>query len=258
MSPFRPTAEPFLFPGKQDKPGILFIHGFTSSPKELRGMGHSLMRQGYTALGVRLAGHATEPSDMIRSSWRDWAAAVEDGYWLLRGLTERVFVAGVSTGGALALLAATNLRVAGVIAMSTPYMLPTRWPGWSLKLLSRFRPYIRKSKGTPGAGWFDKQAFADHVAYPKNPVRSIAELQMLQAEMRGALPSVRVPVLLMHSQDDTYIPPGNMEQIQVRPINSPAVETMWISGSGHCVTRDAARETVYEAAAEFIRRHEGA
>lgn len=257
MSQFRPTAEPFFFPGQPEKPGILLIHGFTSSPKELRGMGQYLTRQGYTTLGVRLAGHATQPEDMIRSSWRDWAAAVEDGYWLLRGAVERIYLAGVSTGGALALLMSTHLKTVAVVAMSTPCSLPIRWPGWSLRLLSRFWRYVPKSEGPPGGGWFDKQAYADHVAYPKNPLRSVAELQALLAETRRALPRVRVPVLLMHSKDDTYIPPVNMDRLRSGLTNSPLTNTLWISGSGHCMTRDAARQTVFQAAAEFIRQQEG-
>ena len=48
-------------------------------------MGEYLSAQGYPSLGVRLAGHATRPEDMIRSRYTDWMASVEDGYHLLRG-----------------------------------------------------------------------------------------------------------------------------------------------------------------------------
>ena len=52
-------------------------------------MGEYLNQQGYTCLGVRLAGHATNPEDMIRARWTDWTASVEDGYNLLRGAVDR-------------------------------------------------------------------------------------------------------------------------------------------------------------------------
>ena len=61
MSQIIPTTEPFFFQGDSSKPACLLIHGFTGTPKEMRWMGEYLFRQGYTCLGIRLAGHATRP-----------------------------------------------------------------------------------------------------------------------------------------------------------------------------------------------------
>src|ERR1700690_3229103 len=111
-----PTAEPFLFPGSRT--GCLLIHGFTGAPKEMRTMGEYLNQQNhYSCLGVRLNGHATQPEDMIRSNWSDWTASVEDGYHLLRGACDRIYLVGLSMGGVLSLLMSTRLDVAGVVAM---------------------------------------------------------------------------------------------------------------------------------------------
>ena len=96
-----PTAEPFFFPGNQI--GCLLVHGFTGSPKEMRWMGEYLGNLGYTVLGVRLAGHATRPEDMMRMQWQDWLASVEDGYFLLKNCVDQVFIIGLSMGGILSL-----------------------------------------------------------------------------------------------------------------------------------------------------------
>lgn len=250
-----PTAEPFFFPGKAGQPGCLLIHGFTGTPKEMRWMGEFLSAQGYPSLGLRLAGHATRPEDMIRSRYTDWIASVEDGYHLLRGVAERIYLVGLSMGGILALLMSTRLPVAGVIAMATPYRLPYDYPIWMLKLLSKIVAYQPKEKIEPGADWFDKEAFAAHVSYPQNPVRSGAELQRLIAEMRAALPEVNVPVLLVHSRNDTYVSPENMEHIYAA-LGALDKTKLAITEAGHVVTRDAAREEVFRVAADFIRRVE--
>src|SRR6185503_17523951 len=197
MSPIIPTAEPFFYLGASSKSACLLIHGFTGAPKEMRWMGEYLNQQGYACLGVRLAGHATNPEDMIRSRYTDWIASVEDGYHLLRGVTDKIFLVGLSMGGILSLLMSTQLDVKGVIAMSTPSRLPTDYPIWLLKLVSLVMRYRPKTREAPGSGWFDKSAYVDHISYSKNPVRSSVELKKLIFEMHAALPKVNVPVLLM-------------------------------------------------------------
>jgi carboxylesterase len=252
-----PTAEPFFLPGQTGQPGCLLIHGFTGAPKEMRWMGEYLSQQGYPSLGIRLAGHATRPEDMVRSRYTDWIASVEDGYHLLCGVTERVYLMGLSMGGVLALLLSTRLDVAGVVGMSTLYRIPYGYPAWMIKLFSRFVRYQPKSKEEPGATWFDKDAYAKHVSYPENPVRSGAELKLLAAEMRAALPGVRVPVLLIHSRNDTYVLPENMEHIYA-DLGTSDKTKLYVTESGHVLTRDAAREQVFAAASAFIRRVEAA
>ena len=253
------TAEPFFLPG--NRTGILLIHGFTGTPKEMRWMGESLNREfGFTCLGVRLAGHATRPKDMIRSRWTDWTASVEDGYNLLGGTVDNMYLVGLSMGGALSLLMSAKFtqRVKGVVAMSAPYEIPNEHPAWQIQLYSYFKTYIEKNKGEPGTGWFDKEAYKGHISYPLNPIRSAAELKILLEKMRAALSKVTVPVLLIHSKDDAYVLPENMEHIYAGLVALHASDKtkLYVTGSGHVVTRDAARHQVFKAAGEFIHRVE--
>ena len=252
MKQIIPTAEPFLFLGEPSRPACLFIHGFTGTPKEMRWMGEFFYQQGYTCLGIRLSGHATQPEDMIRSNWTDWTASVEDGYHLLRGLSKDIFLIGLSMGGVLSLLMSTRLDVRGVVAMSTPYQLPDdprlRYVDWIAKVM----PYMPKSNEEPGSNWVDKDAWKDHIAYPQNPVRSIGQLNQLLGAMRAALPEVRVPVLLIHSQDDRYVLPENSERIHAELAHVSHKKKISIAGSGHNLPRDAARRQVFQSALEFI------
>lgn len=256
MTQIIPTAEPFLFLGEPSKPACLLIHGFTGTPKEMRWMGEFLNQQGYTCLGVRLAGHATDPEDMIRSNWTDWTASVEEAYHLLRGLTDNVYLMGLSMGGILSLLMSTKLDVKGVVTMSTPYKLPDdprlRHVDWIAKMI----PYMPKSNEEPGSSWFDKEAWKDHVSYPQNPVRSIGQLNKLLGEMRATLPEVRVPVLLIHSKDDRYVLPDNIDLIYEGLVNAKDKTKLYVTGSGHVVPRDAARQEAFQYGLEFLQRIE--
>jgi len=257
MSQIIPTAEPFFFLGDRSKPACLLIHGFTSTPKEMRWMGEFLNQQRYTCHGVRLAGHATSSEAMIRSRYTDWMASVEDGYNILRGFTDEIFLVGLSLGGMLSLLMSTQLDVKGVVALSTPYTQKFSNPLLPhAALLSRFKTYMPKGKGPPGSGWFDPAAWMDHISYPQNPVLSLGELYKLLHPLQVALPKVNVPVLLIHSKDDTYVLPENMELIFVDLKNASDKTKIYVRGSGHVVTRDAARLQVFEATLKFIQRVE--
>ena len=124
-----PTAEPFFFPGSGDparvRMGCLLVHGFTGAPKEMRWMA----KQGYSVLGVRLAGHATRPEDMIRSRWHGaagWPPGLMDcARHILSGCTDRIYLMGLSMGGMLSLTFAARRPVAGLVIMSTPHHLPS-------------------------------------------------------------------------------------------------------------------------------------
>jgi len=246
------TAEPFLFPGS--KTGVLLVHGFTSTPKEMRWMGEFLNREkNFSTLGIRLSGHASQPEDMIRSLYTDWLASVEDGFELLSGVADSIVIMGVSMGGVLSLTVSTYLPVKGVVAMSTPYKLPDDPRLRHIEWLSKIAPFIPKSTNEPGAGWFDKQAYADHVSYPQNPLHAIGELNKLLGLMQKSLPQIKVPVQLIHSKNDDYVAEDSMPRI-FQKLTCQDKQMLWIEGSGHVITRDAQRQLVFKTAADFVDR----
>jgi carboxylesterase len=254
-----PTAEPFFFPGGPT--GCLLVHGFTGTPKEMRWMGEYLSAEGYTVAAIRLAGHATQPEDMLRTRWQDWLASVEDGWHLLNtaltytpAIQRRIFVMGLSMGGVLSLLLgsqryAKRCPVSGVVAMSTPFELPQDWRMRYIRLLSLIQPEV--AKGPPD--WHNPEAALDHIDYPAYPTRSIAQLRDLLDEMRNALPQVLVPTLLIHSREDGGVAPKNMDKIYQR-LGTPNKQKLWIDNSGHVITREPERLTVFQAATAFMDR----
>ena len=188
-----PNAEPFYYPGGPT--GCLLVHGFTGAPAEMRLLGEYLNKQGHSVLGVRLAGHGTDVKDMIRTQYKDWLASVEDGWNLLQGHTERVFVIGLSLGGVLSLTFSARFPVAGVVAMSAPYEMPNKLAktlGPMLLPISKIVPAMKKGEDF----WFNPEMEKDHVCYPTDPVRPAYELMRLLKVMRSLLPTIQVPALV--------------------------------------------------------------
>jgi carboxylesterase len=240
-------AEPFFFPGGPT--GCLLIHGFTGTPREMHWMGEYLSKKGLTILGIRLAGHATSPEDMRRSSWRDWVTSVEDGITLLRGATRKLYTIGLSMGGALSLIAATRYPIDGAVAISTPYDIPA---DWRLPFIKPLSVIIRNvSKGQPD--WQNPEAAVDHAEYPYYPSGSILQLKALLAEMRTGLADIKIPVLLVHSKMDKSVDPSNLDRI-FSNLGTVDKNRLLVEKSGHVIVREPDRELVFKATLDFIRR----
>ena len=116
-----PGAEPFFLPGGRE--GVLLIHGFTGLPAELLLMGQYLHAQGFSVLGVRLAGHGTTVEDMSHMTWEDWMDSVRDGYALLSGFCDTVDVIGHSMGGLFALLLSSEEKIGKVVTLAAPIQM---------------------------------------------------------------------------------------------------------------------------------------
>jgi carboxylesterase len=245
-----PTAEPFFFPGNTT--GCLLVHGFTGTPKEMRKLGEFLAQQGYTVLGIRLAGHATQIKDMMRTQWKDWVASVEDGLNFLKFCTDHIYVIGLSMGGVLAFYTAEHYQVKGAICLSTPFSLPKNNIMPFLKLISLVQPEI--SKGA--SDWHDNDVAHNHVAYKNYPTICIPELAKLMDETREGLPQIQVPVLMMQSRADHTIPSDSMQNYFDR-LGSQKKEMVWVENSGHIITREPDRPIVFDACARFIQRLDG-
>ena len=55
--------------------GVLLLHGLTDSPYSVRSFAETLAAEGFWVVGLRLPGHGTIPSALIKVHWQDWAAA---------------------------------------------------------------------------------------------------------------------------------------------------------------------------------------
>ncbi len=244
-------GEPFYFQG--GPVGCVLVHGFTGAPEEMLWLGEYLADRGSSVLGVRLFGHGTQPEDMLRARWEDWIASVEDGYYLLQESCEQIIVLGLSLGGALSLYVASQLPLTGVVAMSTPFVTPDARVSKLRPILPLISTVWRFAQKDPSSDWHDAETADTHLSYNVQPVRAAVELDDLLREMRARLPHIQVPALLIHSRQDGAVPPEHAQQIfdqlQVRD-----KELLWLENSGHVVTRDAAREQVFHAAAQFISR----
>jgi len=197
----------FLNPQHANGIGILLIHGLLASPAELRDYGEYLATQGYTVIGIRLKGHGSSPCALRNKTWEDWYATVLRGFNILKAYTPRIFVTGFSSGGALALkLAAEQYpEIIAVTAIAVPikfnnpaFMLVPFWHeanklvDW-VPAYEGIRPFIDNRSEHPA------------INYRHVPIKSLYELRRLIRAMNDSLPHCKIPVLILHGDEDPIV-----------------------------------------------------
>ena len=249
-----PGGEPFW--SGSGPTGIVCLHGFTSAPQELHWLGEQLAGSGCTVHVPRLPGHCTSPSDLNRTDWQDWMAALDDSFHLLSGRCERIYAVGLSMGGMLALTAAGNgLPLAGVAAISTPFQIPTYpglgWLGVLLPGLGKLSWLVPALPKPPPLDYHDRRAAQEHLGYRVLPTRGLAQVARLAAEMRSTLQQIEIPVLLIHSRQDRGVHPSNAVRL-LEEIGTRKKELFWVKHSGHVIPCEPERERARDAIINFI------
>ena len=245
-----PRAGPSLLRGGST--ACILLHGFTSHPEEMQFLAEDLHRRGFTVLNVRLAGHGTHPRDLARTRWSDWLLSVEDALDLLGGISERTVVIGQSMGGMVALTAAAQYPLAGVVSLSTPYFGFPLVQVMMAFLMGTFGMMAHKQvKEHSDLG---QRQEADYPAYPRYPVRIIVELSKLQKAMRASLPQVKTQALVVQSRQD--LGGGNDLERIYAALGSAKKEKLWLDGFDHSLVRDEKRQVVFDAIGKFIKKIE--
>ena len=231
--------------------GVLLIHGFASTPPELRRLGDALAAGGFRCNAPVLPGHGTTPKDLERTIWQDWAACVAAAFDELAAECDEVMVAGQSMGGTLALhLAAHDLRVRAVATLAAPIWLS----GPVAPLLPVLKHLVRWHRTGDDVDLWHPDAVEELYSYGIRPTRGIDELRRLCGVVRNELAQIRAPVLVVHGERDRSIDPRCAREIGRRLIDSEAVEVTMLPRSGHAISVDVDRDSVNDDILRWFER----
>lgn len=227
--------------------GALLVHGFTGSPRSMRDLGEYLAERGLAVRGLRLPGHGTSWADANTKTADDWEKAVDAEFQAFKAEHDEVFVVGLSFGGTLALdLAARRpAEIAGVVTIAG-FVLSKDPLRHAVPVLSKVL------KSFPGVGNDIAEPGQDELCYDRLPVRAVPHVLALVKRTRGLLPSVRVPLLAMHSRNDHTVAPES-SQVIYDEAGSHDKQLVWFDRSYHVVTMDYDRYEVFERTFDFIK-----
>ncbi|MEU3945002.1 alpha/beta fold hydrolase [Streptomyces sp. NPDC029526] len=244
--PLLTGAEPFRHEGGGT--AVLLCHGFTGSPQSLRPWADHLAGRGLTVSLPLLPGHGTRWEDLRVTGWQDWYAEVDRELRRLRERSERVFVAGLSMGGALALRLAARHgdAVSGVLVVNPA----NRMHGVAAHALPVLRHLVPTTRGI--ASDIARPGVTE-LGYDRVPLHAAHSLRTFLRTVDGELPQVTQPLLLMRSPQDHVVPPADSARILGR-VSSTDVTEVLLEQSYHVATLDHDAERVLDESTAFIGR----
>ncbi|MFE9646597.1 alpha/beta hydrolase [Streptomyces sp. NPDC006365] len=244
--PVLPGAEPYRHEGGEV--GVLLCHGFTGSPQSLRPWAEYLAERGLTVSLPLLPGHGTRWEDMQLTGWQDWYAEVDRELRALRERCSRVFVCGLSMGGALALRLAAKHgdAVSGIVVVNPA----NKVHGLSAYALPLARHVVRTTKGI--ASDIAKEGSVE-IGYDKVPLHAAHSLRNFFRLVDGELPQVTQPLLLLHSVQDHVVPPADSARVLSR-VSSTDVQEIVLEQSYHVATLDHDADRIFEESFAFVER----
>ncbi|CAM5735106.1 Esterase OS=Streptomyces fumanus OX=67302 GN=GCM10018772_68250 PE=4 SV=1 [Streptomyces fumanus] len=241
--PVLPGAEPFRHEGGDV--GVLLCHGFTGTRRSLRPWARHLAGHGMTVALPLLPGHGTRWQDLQITGWPDWYAEVDRELRALRERCARVFVAGLSMGGALALrLAARHPEVSGVLVVN---------PANRLHGLPHALPVLRHLlPATRGIASDIAKPSTAELGYDRVPLHAAHSLRAFLRLVDAELPRVTQPLLLMRSPRDHVVPPADWRRTCGASCRD--VTEVLLEQSYHVAMLDHDADRIFAESVTFIAR----
>lgn len=243
------TNQSFFFQGTNGK-AVLLIHGWTSTPYEVRRLGKYLNENGYTTHGPMLSGHGTVPKDLEKVNWKDWLSDVTNAYDELKKNHEKVFVAGTSIGANLSVILAKNRpEVSGLVLMAMPYKIKFER---LMVTLAKFSSFFKKYNDKFYPPTFGLATTITRlIAYQSYPIKSALETFELVQVVRKELFKVTQPCFGIQSLSDHVVAKKSLDFI-FEKIRSKTKRKKYIKRAYHTFISDIKNESVFQEILGFL------
>jgi carboxylesterase len=237
--------------------GVLLLHGFGDTPQTLALLARRLRKSGYSVYAPLLPGHGRTMESFGKSRADDWIAAARDAYAGMRARHETIYVAGLSMGGALAVLVAAEQKEMPALILIAPYLgMPRllRVAAVTHRLWGRLAGEVNARSPRSIHDPIEREK---NLAYGAITGRELHELAAVVRRARKALADVRAPALIIQSREDPRCPP-EVAEFAIKALGSADKQLVWTEGAGHIITVDYGRERVFSEVERWLETHGGA
>lgn len=201
--------------------GILIIHGFAGTIKEVNPLYEYLTAQGYDCRLVTLKGHTGQAKDLSQTTYQDWLHSAE--VFLIDYMTrvDNVVVVGFSMGGLIGTYLSSKYKLSGLITINVPYQY------WNLKKIYqniisdlKFRRLLHTKRYLK--------------ASQASSLRSMFEFLKLRHHVLPLFNQVTIPALILQTRDDDTTRPVS-GRLVYNHIQSADKKIVMLEAGGHQV-----------------------
>jgi len=224
-------------------PAVLLLHGFGGGPWEVEPLAEALRAKGCLAAVPTIRGlSGSSRREMGRHSYEEWIHAAEQAYKALRKQSDKIVLAGFSTGGLIAVHLALKYKPEAVIFMSVPVR------HWDLKrVMSNLAEDIKYNR-------------SDHLRYymksaVKFPLRALFEFKRIQNRTKSRFGQLNCPCLILQGLDDDTVHWKSAERIKtgIHSQNPKAeVSLDYFEPAGHVLLHGPASRQVIQRILKFL------
>ena len=234
--------------------GVLLLHGFGDTPQTLALLARHLKKRGYSVLAPLLPGHGRTLEAFGKSRASEWIAAAKKAYIDMRSRHDSVSVVGLSMGGALAALVASEQPEIPALVLIAPYLGMPRWLRIAAATHLLWGKLAGQVNGRSPRSIHDPIEREKNLAYGYITGRELHELSTVVRRARESLADVRAPTLIIQSREDPRCSPATAE-FALRTLGSADKEMVWTEGAGHIITVDYGRERVFAEVERWLGGH---
>jgi len=240
-----------------DRIGVIFSHGYSSTPKEVREASEFLQSYGIDVYAPRLDGHGTAPVNMKDYSWEDWYDAFSKAYAILSLKCAHIYLAGFSTGGLLALLGASKKKtnIAGVICINAALRLNDMRVNYLLPAVTFWNDFL-KLIDSPSLSMEHVENHPEfpELNYDRYYLESIKNLSELMDVTKEQLPKVTAPILVIQATKDPVVNPSVAQTI-ISEISSSYKSLIYLNLDRHVIIRGKGKELLFNEILSFIKKN---
>lgn len=204
-------------PGVKTPVSLLYVHGFSASPEELRPLPDLVAKDlGANIHFTRLTGHGQDSAAMATATYDDWRRDVAEAVEIAQNIGDEIVIMGCSTGCTLATLAlADGVAAKAVVFVSPNFGLRNRLAQvvldapaarhWGKYVAGRTRSFKPINDGHT-AYWT--------TSYPTEAVHPMGEA--VRAVRRADLSTVTAPAFFSFNEADSVVHPKDIRKVAGR------------------------------------------
>lgn len=242
-----PFEKAIYLPSEGAKVGVLLLHAYTGSAKDMNLLGRRLHKLGYSVLCPNFSGHWSDDIfDILNASAFIWLEEAQASYtWLKKQGFEKVFVFGLSMGGimATALIANPSNSIDGGGIFNSPVVTVERTD--VSKAFMGYAKYLARTTQTM------EQYDLDEEKIHKAHWEQMDELEQVKQAVKKKLATIDQPFYIAQSAKDELIDTDDVYELQDELINAK-IDFHWFPENTHVITVNRDRVDFENSVISFL------